>query len=50
MNTLFLNSFIRLPIITRLYQYLNITHKRRGYQLLDSNDENDTTDEIENDK
>ena len=41
MNTLFLNSLIRLPFISRLYQYLNITHKRRGYELLVSDDENE---------
>jgi len=50
MNTLFLNSLIRLPIITRLYQYLNIKNKRGGYQLLVSDDDNETSDEIENDK
>ena len=47
MNTLFLNSLIRLPFISRLYQYLNITHKRRGYELLVSDDENETSDEMD---
>ncbi len=38
-NTLFLNTLIRLPVIAQIYKYLNINDKRAQYELIDSADE-----------